>query len=47
MANAKVDEIVESIGQMTMVEVSDLIKAIEDKFDVVAMAAAPVAGVAG
>jgi len=45
------DEFVEAIGNMTVLELSDLIKAIEEKFDVkaaapVAIAAAPVAGAA-
>jgi len=45
------DEFVEAIGNMTVLELSDLIKAIEDKFDVkaaapVAVAAAPAAGAA-
>jgi len=43
------DEFVEAIGNMTVLELSDLIKAIEVKFDVkaaapVAVAAAPAAG---
>jgi len=43
------DEIIDAIGGMTVIELSDLIKAIEEKFDVkaaapVAMAAGPVAG---
>jgi len=43
------DEFVEAIGNMTVLELSDLIKAIEEKFDVkaaapVAMAAMPAAG---
>jgi len=43
------DEFVDAIGNMTVLELSDLIKAIEEKFDVkaaapVAMAAAPAAG---
>jgi len=43
------DEFVEAIGNMTVLELSDLIKAIEEKFDVkaaapVAVAAAPAAG---
>jgi len=45
------DEFVDAIGGMTVLELSDLIKAIEVKFDVkaaapVAVAAAPAAGVA-
>jgi large subunit ribosomal protein L7/L12 len=43
------EEFVEAIGKMTVLELSDLIKAIEEKFDVkaaapVAMAALPAAG---
>jgi large subunit ribosomal protein L7/L12 len=43
------EEFVEAIGKMTVLELSDLIKAIEEKFDVkaaapVAMAAMPAAG---
>jgi large subunit ribosomal protein L7/L12 len=43
------DEIIDAIGSMTVIELSDLIKAIEEKFDVkaaapVAMAAAPAGG---
>jgi large subunit ribosomal protein L7/L12 len=43
------DEFVEAIGKMTVLELSELIKAIEEKFDVkaaapVAVAAAPAAG---
>lgn len=46
MATLSKDEIIEAIGGMTVLELSDLIKEIEEKFDVkaaapVAMAAAP------
>jgi large subunit ribosomal protein L7/L12 len=46
------EEIIEAIGNKTVLELSDLIKAIEKKFDVkaaapVAVAAAPAAGDAG
>ncbi|MDD5669330.1 MAG: 50S ribosomal protein L7/L12 [Candidatus Omnitrophica bacterium] len=44
MASAKVDEIITSIEQMTVLELSDLVKALEEKFDVKAsmpMMAAP------
>lgn len=49
MATLTKDEIIDAIGGMTVIELSDLIKAIEEKFDVkaaapVAMAAGPVAG---
>ncbi len=46
------DEIVEAIGNKTVLEISELIKAIEEKFDVkaaapIAVAAAPVSGEGG
>jgi large subunit ribosomal protein L7/L12 len=41
MAKLTKDEIVAAIGELTVVELSDLVKAIEEKFDV--KAAAPVA----
>ncbi|MFA7371217.1 MAG: 50S ribosomal protein L7/L12 [Sphaerochaetaceae bacterium] len=41
MATKKMDEILEAIANMTVLEISDLIKAMEEKFDVTA--AAPVA----
>ena len=49
MATLTKDEIIDAIGGMTVIELSDLIKAIEVKFDVkaaapVAVAAAPAAG---
>lgn len=49
MATLSKDEIIDAIGGMTVLELSDLIKAIETKFDVkasapVAIAAAPAAG---
>ncbi|MCL2690007.1 MAG: 50S ribosomal protein L7/L12 [Chitinispirillia bacterium] len=49
MATLTKDEFVDAIGNMTVLELSDLIKAIEEKFDVkaaapMAMAAAPAAG---
>lgn len=52
MATLTNDEIIEAIGNKTVLELSDLIKAIEEKFDVkaaapVAMAAAPAAGEGG
>jgi large subunit ribosomal protein L7/L12 len=51
MAKLTKEELVEAIGALTVVELSDLVKAIEEKFDVkaaapVAMAAAPAAGAA-
>ncbi len=49
MATLTKEEFVDAIGNMTVLELSDLIKAIEEKFDVkaaapVAVAAAPAAG---
>ena len=48
MATLNKEEIIDAIGGMTVLELSDLIKAIEEKFDVKASApvamAAPVAG---
>ncbi|MBD3392658.1 MAG: 50S ribosomal protein L7/L12, partial [Chitinivibrionales bacterium] len=46
------EEIIEAISSKTVLELSELVKAIEEKFDVkaaapVAMAAAPAAGDAG
>ena len=51
MATLNKEEIIEAIGGMTVLELSDLIKAIEEKFDVkaaapVAVAAAPAAAAA-
>ena len=45
----KVNDILELVGGLTLMEASELVKAFEEKFDVKAMAAAPVAmaGVAG
>jgi large subunit ribosomal protein L7/L12 len=44
MATKKMEEILDAIAGMTVLEISDLIKAMEEKFDVTA--AAPVAAVA-
>ncbi len=44
MAKLSVEELVNEIGGMTLIEASDLVKALEDKFGV--SAAAPVAAVA-
>ena len=47
MATAKMDELIKSIETMTVLELSDLVKALEEKFGVSAnmpMAAAPAAG---
>jgi large subunit ribosomal protein L7/L12 len=51
VATLNKEEIIEAIGGMTVLELSDLIKAIEEKFDVkaaapVAVAAAPAAAAA-
>ncbi|MDG5813752.1 50S ribosomal protein L7/L12 [Chitinispirillales bacterium ANBcel5] len=52
MATLNKEEIIDAIGGMTVLELSDLIKAIEEKFDVkaaapTAIAAAPAAAAAG
>ncbi|MCX7727321.1 MAG: 50S ribosomal protein L7/L12 [Chitinispirillaceae bacterium] len=52
MATLSKDDIINAIGGMTVLELAELIKAIEEKFDVkasapVAVAAMPVAGAAG
>ncbi len=47
MASAKMDELIKSIETMTVLELADLVKALEEKFDVKAnmpMMAAPAAG---
>ena len=47
MATEKMDELIKSIETMTVLELSDLVKALEEKFDVKAnmpMMAAPAAG---
>ncbi|SRR3989339_1321393 len=41
----KLEKILEDIGQLSVIELSDLVKALEEKFDVKAAAAAPVAAV--
>jgi len=49
MAEQKTDELIKSIESMTVLELSDLVKALEEKFDVKAgmpMMAAPMAGAA-
>ena len=50
MATAKLEELIKSIEGMTVLELSDLVKALEERFDVKAnmpMMAAPMAGAAG
>ena len=46
--DAKLEKIIDQIAQLSVLELSDLVKALEEKFDVkaVAMAAAPAAGAA-
>ena len=47
MANVKLDDMIKSIEEMTVLELADLVKALEEKFGVKAnmpMAAAPAAG---
>jgi len=49
MASAKLDELIKSIEGMTVLELADLVKALEEKFDVKAnmpMMAMPAAGAA-
>lgn len=49
MASVKVDELIKSIEEMTVLELADLVKSLEDKFGVQAnmpMMAAPAAGAA-
>ena len=41
MAKYTNDELLEAFGEMTLVELSEFVKAFEEKFDVVAGAAAP------
>ncbi|MCB7128728.1 MAG: 50S ribosomal protein L7/L12 [Candidatus Brocadiales bacterium] len=43
----KINDILEMVGGLTLTEASDLVKAFEEKFDVKAMAAAPVAVAGG
>ncbi|MBI4972463.1 MAG: 50S ribosomal protein L7/L12 [Candidatus Omnitrophica bacterium] len=50
MAGAKLEDLIKSIEGMTVLELADLVKALEEKFDVKAnmpMMAAPVAGAGG
>jgi len=50
MATAKLEDLIKSIETMSVLELSDLVKALEEKFGVSAnmpMAAAPAAGAAG
>jgi large subunit ribosomal protein L7/L12 len=43
----KLQKILDSISELSVIELSDLVKAIEEKFDVKAVAAAPAAAAAG
>jgi len=47
MAKLTKDEIVAAIGELTVIELSDLVKAIEEKFDVKAAAPVAIAAVGG
>lgn len=44
--SAKLQKIVDSISELSVLELSELVKAVEEKFDVKAMAAAPAAAAA-
>ena len=44
--SAKLQKIIDSISELSVLELSELVKAVEEKFDVKAMAAAPVAAAA-
>jgi large subunit ribosomal protein L7/L12 len=41
--SAKIEKIIDSVAELTVIELSELVKALEEKFDVKAVAAAPVA----
>ena len=47
MAKYTNDELLEAFGEMTLVELSEFVKAFEEKFDVTAAAPVAVAGAAG
>ena len=47
MAKLSIEEILNAIAEMTVLELNDLRKAFEEKFDVTAASAAPVAMMAG
>ena len=40
MADTKIDKLLDQIGELSVIELSDLVKALEEKFDVKAVAAA-------
>ena len=44
---SKTDEILDTIGEMTVLELSELVEAFKEKFNVTAVAAAPVAAAGG
>ena len=46
MAESKITKLVDSIGKLTVLELSELVKAIEEKFDVQASASVMMAGAA-
>jgi len=43
----KIDQLIDEIAELSVLELSELVEAIEEKFDVEAMAAAPVAAAGG
>lgn len=47
MADTKIDKLLTQIGELSVLELSDLVKALEEKFDVKAVAAAPAAAAPG
>ncbi|MFA5532587.1 MAG: 50S ribosomal protein L7/L12 [Candidatus Shapirobacteria bacterium] len=45
--DAKLQKIIDSVAELSVLELSELVKALEEKFDVKAVAAAPAAAAAG
>ena len=45
--DAKLQKIIDSVAELSVLELSELVKALEEKFDVKAVAAAPVAAAGG
>jgi len=43
----KIQKLIDSVAELSVLELSELVKALEEKFDVKAVAAAPVAAAAG
>jgi large subunit ribosomal protein L7/L12 len=43
MSDNKIEKIIDSVAELSVLELSELVKALEEKFDVKAVAAAPVA----